>query len=71
MIHGLTSAGLDSEHTVEVESRIARASFGVVCQEDFDPEKHLDEDKVMDNDLGRFVVTKRMKWFITKVRTHH
>ncbi|KAI3391752.1 hypothetical protein diail_6846 [Diaporthe ilicicola] len=50
VIHGLTHEKSDSNLTVQVRSRIARASYGIICQEIFDPGKHLEEDRIWDED---------------------
>lgn len=67
MIHGLTVEKMNPYFTVEVQSRISRASYGVICQEKFDASKHLEEDKIWDEDQQDWKAKNQMKWLIQEV----
>lgn len=70
MIHGLTLEKSDPRFTVEVVSRISRASYGVTCQEKFDPTKNLNKDKVFDEEQQDTKATNQMKWLIEEGRPY-
>lgn len=54
--------------SVDVGSRIARASYGVVCEEEFDGDVHQAKDKVFNPVLQKDVVPMVMKWHVCSVR---
>lgn len=60
---------MNSQFSVGVRSRISRASYGVVCQEDFDDSKHLAEDKFWDDEQQSWKAKNQMKWLVRKVST--
>ncbi|KUI68585.1 hypothetical protein VM1G_04300 [Cytospora mali] len=64
VIHGLTQLKIESPWASQIKSRIARASYGVVCQENWDDEKHEEEDRFLDEDTGELKAVRQMKWSI-------
>ncbi|ROW09511.1 hypothetical protein VMCG_02170 [Cytospora schulzeri] len=52
VIHGLTQQKVDSPFISKVRSRIARASYGVVCQVEWDEEKYDRHDYSVDDVTG-------------------
>lgn len=67
VVHGLVSEKLAPHIAVEVRSRISRASYGIICQEDFDETKHLEEDKIWDSSQQCSKAVNQMKWLIRRV----
>lgn len=64
----MTVEKMDSRFAVEVRSRIARASYGIVCQEKWDDKKHLPEDKIWDEDQQSWKSKNIVKWLVREVR---
>lgn len=65
----MTKLKLDTPFSVEVGSRIARASHGVICEEIWDDNVHFyPQDKTFDPILRKDVSIKVMKWHIDQVR---
>ncbi|KUI61643.1 hypothetical protein VP1G_08816 [Cytospora mali] len=64
VIHGLTQLKIESPWASQIKSRIARASYGVVCQETWDDEKHEEDDRFLDEDTGELKAVRQMKWSI-------
>lgn len=67
VIYGMTKMKLDTPFSVSVRSRISRASFGVVCEEDWDDDRHYLEDKMFDAILQKDVAIRVMKWHVLLV----
>lgn len=67
VIHGMTKKKLGGPFEVSVKSRIARQSYGVVCQEPWDEEQHNPEDKWFDSILLKDVSVRVMKWHVVSV----
>lgn len=67
VIHGMTVEKMESRFAVEVRSRIARASYGILCQEKWDDEKHLPEDKIWDEDQQSWKSKNIVKWLVREV----
>lgn len=63
----MTLEKMDSQFSVEVRSRICRASYGIICQEKWDENKHLPEDKFWDDDQQGFKARNQMKWLVKEV----
>ncbi|KAF3767181.1 hypothetical protein M406DRAFT_39804 [Cryphonectria parasitica EP155] len=61
VIHGMTAEKIDPQFTVQIRSRISRASYGIVCQEDWDEEEHRPEDKIWDDEQQKYRATMQMK----------
>lgn len=59
---------IPSRFSVEVASRISRASYGIVCLEAWDEEKHREEDKFYDTQWRAEKAKKQIKWLIKEVR---
>ena len=53
---------------VSVISTIARASLEVRFHEPFEEGKHLEEDKLWNEDEGRYYAEDQMWWYLRKVR---
>lgn len=70
VIHGLTQQKIESPLISQVKSRIARASYGVVCQEKWNDKKHNEEDHALDDDTGEDKAVRQMKWIVRLVRTY-
>lgn len=68
VIHGMTKLKLDTPFSVGVRSRISRASFGAICEEEWDDDRHYPEDKIFDPILQRDVAIRIMKWHVLLVR---
>lgn len=70
VIHGLTVEKVPSHFSVEVASRISRASYGVMCMEKWDEQKHQGhpEDRIFDNQHRMWKANNQMKWLIREVR---
>lgn len=68
VIHGLSKLKIDTPFSVDIGSRISRASYGAVCEELFDDDLHPLEDKVFDNILQKPVAIRVMKWHVVQVR---
>ncbi|KAJ4418730.1 hypothetical protein N0V82_005403 [Gnomoniopsis sp. IMI 355080] len=66
VIHGMTVEKVDSPLSVEIRSRVARASYGIVCREAWDPTKHSIEDKIFDPQQQLWKATNQMKWLINE-----
>lgn len=64
----MTVEKVPSDFAVQVASRIARASYGVMCLEKWDDEKHIEEDKIFDEQQRMLKATNQMKWLIREVR---
>ncbi|KAK7721306.1 hypothetical protein SLS64_001602 [Diaporthe eres] len=64
VIYGMTKMKLDTSFSVSVRSRISRASFGVVCEEEWDDDLHHAEDKMFDTVLQKDVCIRVMKWHV-------
>lgn len=67
VIHGMSVEKMDSRFVVEVQSRICRASYGVICQEKWDETKHLPQDKFWDEDQQSWKAARQIKWFLKEV----
>lgn len=67
VIYGMTKKKLGSQLRVEVASRIARESYGVVGEEPFDKKVHPPEDQWFDHILGKDMCIRLMKWHVKKV----
>lgn len=52
---------------IAVTSSICRASYGTPFQTPFDEEKHLEEDKVWDDDEGMWKAGNQMEWYLKRV----
>lgn len=63
----MTKLKLDTPFSVSVGSRISRASYGVVCEEEWDDDIHQAEDKLFDEVLQKDVCMRVMKWHVKKV----
>lgn len=70
VIHGLTQQKIVSPFISQIRSRIARASYGIVCQEKWDDEKHDEEDHILDDITGEEKAVRQMKWVLRLVRSH-
>lgn len=68
MIHGLTKLKIDTPFSVEVGSRIARASYGAICEEIWDEDVHYPQNKSFDGILRKDVSINVMKWLVVQVR---
>lgn len=66
----MTQHKIESPFISKVRSRIARASYGVVCQEKWDEEKHDETDHILDDITGEQKAVRQMKWIVQLVRTH-
>ena len=53
---------------VSIISTIARASLGVIFRTAFVEGKHLEEDRVWNEDEGMYFATNQMSWYLRKVR---
>lgn len=71
VIHGMTVEKMDSKFAVGVRSRIARASYGIICQEKWDETEHSEEDKFWDEDQQIWTSRTQMKWLITEASTKY
>ena len=68
MIAGLTSHDLSPSLGVKVEARIARASYGVIFDEDWDPDRHLPKtSKVWSEYWQKWTARDQMRWFLKQV----
>ena len=73
MLHGfnlLAKAGqrISDAPSFAVESRIARRSIGTVCTfEEFDPQRHLPEDRRYCPVEDVYVADSQMSWFVEAV----
>lgn len=54
--------------TVDVESRIARASYGIKVREQFDPDLHDVRDKIWYEDRQQWYADNQMTWTLKAVR---
>lgn len=70
VIHGMTKKKLGSQLRVEVASRIARQSYGVVGEEPYDEEMHHQEDRWFDPILRKDVAIKVMWWHVKQVSSN-
>lgn len=61
VIHACSMRGLGS-FTVDVQSRIARASYGVACGKYFDPDVHLVQDKYWDEQRLEWWAKNQVEW---------
>ncbi|KAJ4396182.1 hypothetical protein N0V93_000401 [Gnomoniopsis smithogilvyi] len=66
VIHGMTVEKIDSSLGVKVRSRVARASYGIVCQETWDSAIHLEDDKVFDEQQQLWKARNQMKWLVNE-----
>lgn len=64
----MTKLKIDTPFSVGVGSRISRASYGVVCEEEWDDDLHHAQDKMFDAVLQKDVCIRVMKWHIKQVR---
>lgn len=67
VIHGMTRKNFGSPLKVAVKSRIARESYGVVCEEPWNEEMHHPEDRWVDHILQKEVAIRVMKWHVVQV----
>ncbi|KAF4462383.1 hypothetical protein FALBO_10812 [Fusarium albosuccineum] len=64
VVQGLTNHHLSPGIGVNVEARIARMSYGIKSQTQFDPEIHDIRDKVWSDSEQEFKAQNQMKWFL-------
>lgn len=65
----MTKLKMKTPFSVDVGSRIARASYGAVCEELFDGNVHQATEKVFNPKLQKDVVPRVMKWHVVAVRS--
>lgn len=68
-MRGLEKEKVGKPAGVRVRSRVARASYGVICQEKWDDLKHEEEHKIWDEDEQIFMSVGQMQWLVKEVRT--
>ncbi|KAK7748771.1 hypothetical protein SLS53_000795 [Cytospora paraplurivora] len=64
VLHGLAKLKIDTPLVAPIKARIARASYGVVCQEKWNEEKHDQDDHILDDDTGEYKAVRQMKWVV-------
>ncbi|ROW13226.1 hypothetical protein VPNG_04861 [Cytospora leucostoma] len=64
VLHGLAKLKIDTPLVAPIRARIARASYGVVCQEKWNDEKHDQDDHILDDDTGEYKAVRQMKWVV-------
>lgn len=66
-MRGLEKEKVGNPVGVQVRSRIARASYGVVCQEKWDASKHDEEDELWDEEQQMSMSIGQMQWLVKEV----
>ncbi|KAL2685559.1 hypothetical protein Neosp_006659 [[Neocosmospora] mangrovei] len=64
VVQGLTSHNLSSSLEVQVQSRIARMSYGIAYNTPFDAEEHEREDKYWDEMYHGYRAKNQMRWYL-------
>ncbi|KAF5542336.1 mitochondrial-type heat shock 70 [Fusarium mexicanum] len=64
VVHGITNQGLSASLGVTVGARVARNSYGVRFNTDFDPQKHKLSDKYWSEERQKWRVRNQMQWFL-------
>ncbi|CVK95020.1 related to hsp70 protein [Fusarium proliferatum] len=64
VVHGITNYGLSATLGVTVGARVARNSYGVTFDAEFDPQKHRKCDKFWSEDSQAWYATDQMEWFL-------
>lgn len=67
VVHGITNYGLSATLGVTVGARVARNSYGVTFDAEFDPQKHRKCDKFWSEDSQAWYATDQMEWFLREV----
>ncbi|OBS26475.1 hypothetical protein FPOA_00418 [Fusarium poae] len=66
VMRGITSHRLSASLGVEIGSRVARRSYGVLTDIPFRPDEHLESEKFWSNDSQMWRVPGYMQWFVYK-----
>ncbi|KAF5235489.1 hypothetical protein FANTH_11713 [Fusarium anthophilum] len=64
VVHGITNYGLSATLGVTVGARVARNSYGVMFNADFDPREHKLSDKCWSEQEQEWYATNQMDWFL-------
>lgn len=71
-MHGMAQSQQSGTIAVAVDSRVARASYGTLCNiVPFDAAEHDDEDRVFDDVHQDFLAVDQARWFLTIVCFFH
>ncbi|KAK1995876.1 actin-like ATPase domain-containing protein [Colletotrichum falcatum] len=64
VIHGLTQKNMSPGLSVNVQSRIARASYGVTFETDFKKREHSARSKIWSDKEQKWMASDQMSWFL-------
>ncbi|KAF5638257.1 mitochondrial-type heat shock 70 [Fusarium tjaetaba] len=64
VVHGITHHGLSATLGVTVGARVARNSYGVMFDTQFDSQKHHRSDKCWSEEEQEWQATNQMQWFL-------
>ncbi|KAM0489237.1 hypothetical protein ACHAP7_000294 [Fusarium lateritium] len=69
VVQGLLQHNPGSSLGINVETRIARMSYGIICSVPFIEGWHDKRDKEWDDSEQRFEASNQMRWFLREVST--
>ncbi|KAF4951137.1 hypothetical protein FGADI_7752 [Fusarium gaditjirri] len=64
VVHGITNHGLSATLGVTVGARVARNSYGVRFNTDFDPQEHNRSDRFWSDKEQKWLAKNQMEWFL-------